>query len=560
MIDRSAQAWGGASPDPAEADLCACDVDLRAPRVVKAFGVRGWSRVAMQAVLASGTWTDGSVQIYRSVNGRDYLTADNVGALATGARTLGNIDPRGCAFLIAVIENGSKATVEAFVTLYCSGDRAQVLGSDTTAPVDASYVVIGLNGDLTAERVLAVGTGLTLTDGGAGGNATLSLDADLVTLAGLTPVRGSIIVGNASPAWSVLAIGTSGKYLRSDGTDAAWTAIAAADLPTGIDAAKIGAGAVSNAEFGYLDGVTSAIQGQIDGKAPVGEAFVTIGATGNLSAERALTGTANQVVITDNGANSTVVLSLPQSIDTGASVTFLNVTLGNGGALRTAATSGSTLLLQARDVDGAAYTTFITLTANNTPTCDLDDAVTKAGNYIYRAGGTDVPVTDGGTGVSTLTTAYGTLCAGTTATGAVQTVSPGTAGQVLRSNGNAALPTYQSPKRSFGFAIRGTPAVGLVGYVTVPEACTIVKVRLIADVAINAVVDIKKVSYASWPTTASIVASAPPTIAANKSEDSTLTGWTTALAAGDILEFRISSLTIAAGLSFFGMELEVTVP
>lgn len=42
--------------------------------------------------------------------------------------------------------------------------------------------------------------------------------------------------------------------------------IAAADLPTGIDAAKINTGVVSNAEFNYLDGVTSAIQAQIDNK------------------------------------------------------------------------------------------------------------------------------------------------------------------------------------------------------------------------------------------------------------------------------------------------------
>lgn len=43
--------------------------------------------------------------------------------------------------------------------------------------------------------------------------------------------------------------------------------IGAADLPTGIDAAKIGTGIVNNTEFGYLDGVTSAIQTQLDGKA-----------------------------------------------------------------------------------------------------------------------------------------------------------------------------------------------------------------------------------------------------------------------------------------------------
>jgi hypothetical protein len=37
-------------------------------------------------------------------------------------------------------------------------------------------------------------------------------------------------------------------------------------MPTGINAANIGAGAVSSTEFGYLDGVTSAIQTQLNGK------------------------------------------------------------------------------------------------------------------------------------------------------------------------------------------------------------------------------------------------------------------------------------------------------
>lgn len=40
----------------------------------------------------------------------------------------------------------------------------------------------------------------------------------------------------------------------------------AARLPTGIDAANIANGSVSNTEFQYLDGVTSGIQGQLDSK------------------------------------------------------------------------------------------------------------------------------------------------------------------------------------------------------------------------------------------------------------------------------------------------------
>jgi hypothetical protein len=40
--------------------------------------------------------------------------------------------------------------------------------------------------------------------------------------------------------------------------------LAANDIPFAVDAARIGTGAVSNTEFGYLDGVTSSIQTQIN--------------------------------------------------------------------------------------------------------------------------------------------------------------------------------------------------------------------------------------------------------------------------------------------------------
>lgn len=77
---------------------------------------------------------------------------------------------------------------------------------------------------------------------------------------------------------------------------------------------------------------------------------------------------------------------------------------------------------------------------------DIPTAVTIGSSYIYRAGGTDVPVTDGGTGVSTMTTAYAPVCAGTTATGALQVASTGlsTSGYVLTSNGASAVPSFQA--------------------------------------------------------------------------------------------------------------------
>lgn len=112
-------------------------------------------------------------------------------------------------------------------------------------------------------------------------------------------------------------------------------------------------------------------------------------------------------------------------------------------ALGTNKILANTALFQAYDTAGASYTSFGTLTAGNPPTFDLDDAVTKAANYIYRGGGTDVPVVDGGTGLSA-TTPYAVLCGGTAATTSLQSIAGvGTAAQVLTSNGAGALPTFQ---------------------------------------------------------------------------------------------------------------------
>jgi hypothetical protein len=60
------------------------------------------------------------------------------------------------------------------------------------------------------------------------------------------------------------------------------------------------------------------------------------------------------------------------------------------------------------------------------------------------------------------------------------------------------------------------------------------------------VVDIWKDTYTNYPPTVAdtITASAKPTLAsATKSQDTTLTGWTTTFAAGDTLRFIVDSAT-----------------
>jgi len=91
-----------------------------------------------------------------------------------------------------------------------------------------------------------------------------------------------------------------------------------------------------------------------------------------------------------------------------------------------------------------------------------------------------------------------------------------------------------------------TITTGIKGDLEVPFACTITQSTLLADQSGSIVVDIWKDTYANFPPTDadSITASATPTISsATKAQDSTLTGWTTSIAAGDTIRFNVDSAT-----------------
>ena len=87
---------------------------------------------------------------------------------------------------------------------------------------------------------------------------------------------------------------------------------------------------------------------------------------------------------------------------------------------------------------------------------------------------------------------------------------------------------------------------GVKGDLMIPFACTINEWTLLADQSGSVVVDIWKDTYANFPPTVAdvITASAKPTISsATKGQSSTLTGWTTSIAAGDTLRFNVNSVT-----------------
>ncbi len=105
-----------------------------------------------------------------------------------------------------------------------------------------------------------------------------------------------------------------------------------------------------------------------------------------------------------------------------------------------------------------------------------------------------------------------------------------------------------------GFVI----TTGVKGDFVVPWNGTITSVIMLADVSGSIVVDIFKDTFANFPPVVgdSITAAAKPTITtATKSEDTTLTGWTTALTKGDILRFNVDSAT---DITRVALQLQVT--
>lgn len=90
----------------------------------------------------------------------------------------------------------------------------------------------------------------------------------------------------------------------------------------------------------------------------------------------------------------------------------------------------------------------------------------------------------------------------------------------------------------------GAVTTGLKGGLEVPAKCDIDRATLLLDQASTTTIDIWKDTYANFPPTVAdtiTAAAKPSTAAADKDQDSTLTGWTTAITAGDVLFFNVDA-------------------
>lgn len=198
---------------------------------------------------------------------------------------------------------------------------------------------------------------------------------------------------------------------------------------------------------------------------------------------------------------------------------------------------------------GSPTVAFHIPTVTSLPThCGVGDLVYKttatAGAYNCTATDTWTAV---GNGVSSIQEDGAALTGRTTLNFAGGTIT------CVDNSGASRTDCTVSPTITFGILVDGagtTLTTGTKGYVQIPVACTITKNTLLSvDGSASSgsiVFDVWKDSYANYPPTVAdtITASAKPTLSsANKATDSTLTGWTTSVAAGDVVGFNIDSVT-----------------
>lgn len=253
-------------------------------------------------------------------------TLAETGAILEGDLDHGNLQGLDTGADHSYIDQDVTASANAtFATLTLNNSGLHIL--DTNASHD---LVFAVGSDLSADRTLTFTTGDAARTITLSGNPTLDDWFDQSVKAAATPAFGGATINGTLSVKSSneLRFYDNGNYVGFEApalaADKIWV------LPNADGNAS---------DFLQTDGsgnLTWAAGGG-GGGAPTDAQYVTLALDGDLSAERTLAGTANQITLTDGGANSTITLALPQDYDTGATPTLGGLIIADGGTVGQAA-------------------------------------------------------------------------------------------------------------------------------------------------------------------------------------------------------------------------------
>lgn len=384
-----------------------------------------------------------------------------------------------------------------------------------------------------------------------------------------TPAGGGNVSNTGTPVDNQLAIWTSATVVEGDSaltfdtsTDTLSVAASGKFNFGAVNILSDSAGTTTLANIDAVDATTeSTIETAIDTLANLtsiqGQSVTVSGTTtisGSNSGDVSLSGTPDYITI----SGQTITRGL---IDLATDVTG-TLPVANGG-------SGATTLTGYVKGNGtSAFTAAATV-----PWADLSsiDAEISAIAGLTSAADRLPYYTGSGTAaLATFTTAGRDLlddanaAAQRTTLGLATVASSGSAADLSTGTiAGARLPN--SGRRRVTYVVDGggsaiTSGASSIRYAQVPITGTITKAEIVADQSGSAVVDVWVDTYANYPPTVldTITASAKPALSsAIKNTDSTLTGWDTAVTAGEYMAFRVDS---ASTVTVLTVTIEITPP
>jgi len=289
-----------------------------------------------------------------------------------------------------------------------------------------------------------------------------------------------------------------------------------------------------------------------------------VGSAGNVATSVAMTG---DVTITNAGVTSIVAGSIVNAdIDAAAAIDFSklaaltdgNLLIGNGSNVATSVSTSGDITLSNAGVFAIGSGVIVNADINASAAIDFSKLAALTSTNILVGNGSNVAASVTMTGDITISNAGVTAIglgvivdADVNASAAIalsKLATTGTLQSTDLADGTTTLNVTELGAGVIGWIIDGSGSAittGIKGDLEIPFACTIQRATLLADQTGSIVIDIFKDSFANFPPTVAdtITAAAKPTLSAEiKSQDSTLTGWTTAVSAGDILRFNVDSV------------------